>query len=237
MNKKLLPICVLMIVPLFMSYALAADVIPGFPHHFYGDVTVNGGSASDGITVTAEIDGTEVASTTTSGGTYDHLVVKDPYNNRAGDTISFFVEGVNTGQTAIFQNGKHDQIDFAVTTSSGTPPSSGGGGGGGGGGGSYVPPGTTEDTTDNGEPEDTGDSDIPPIPQPINQPPEEVITGETEDTGTTNEPTIISRITGAFIGTFSNAQNAFVGILVIAFIIVGAWFASKKVKKNKPEEN
>ena len=53
---------------------------------------------------------------------------------------------------------------------------------------------------------------------------------ETETTTDEGEPTIISRITGAVVGTFSSTQNAFIGIVIIALVIVGAWFFSKKRK-------
>jgi len=234
--KKLLLICVLMIPLLMLN---PASAIPGIPHQFYGDVYVNGNPAADGTVIIAFIAGTEVASTTTSGGDYN-LIVPDPLGDRSGDIITFSAAGKDTGKTAVFQNAKNEQIDFSVTTSTGSTPSSGGGGGGGGGGGSYVPPGTTEDdtTADNG---DSG-TETPPIPQPINQPTEGAeSTGaqveETETTTDTGEQTIVSRITGAFAGTFSKAENAMVGLLTIVLLVIAGWFASKKFKKKKTSES
>lgn len=117
----------------------------GIPHQFYGDVTVNGAPAPDGTIVSAKIDGTEVASTTTRNGVYGQspaevFYVNDPNDNRVGKIIQFFVNGVDTGQTAIFYNGYSTNLDLAVTIAQ---PSSGGGSTGGGGGGGGAAPTTT----------------------------------------------------------------------------------------------
>ncbi|UCD04515.1 MAG: hypothetical protein JSW73_02690 [Candidatus Woesearchaeota archaeon] len=231
--KKLLLVCVLMIPLLMMNYASA---IPSIPHQFYGDVIVNGKPASDGMTITANIGGVDVASTLTSGGNYN-LIVPDPLGDRSGDLIKFIVNGKDTGQTAVFQNAKNERLDLSATISTGGGSGgggSGGGGGGGGGGGSYIPP-TSTTSDDETEPQETEDTQPPAIPEPetTTEDVEEstVEVEETETTTDTGEPTIIARITGAVVGTFSSAENAFIGIAIIILIIVGAWFASKKLKK------
>ena len=141
MNPKLWAITVSMFL-LFSNIALA---IPGVPHQFYGAVTVNGASAPDGTTVSARINGIEVASTTTSGGKYgyDGFFVDDPNSVRAGSEIKFFVNDVDTGVTVTFCNGCFNEcgtenlgcatLDLSVTieSSSGTTTNGGSGSVGG----------------------------------------------------------------------------------------------------------
>ena len=142
-----------------------ASAIPGVPHQFYGSVEgSNGVSAPDGLLITAKIDGTEVAATTTSGGSYglnDNIFyVQDPNGDRVGKTIEFFVESEKVAEYT-FQNGKSTELNLITSvayssgntgsgsSSSGSSSSSGGGGGssgGGGGGGSIV---TTTSTQEN----------------------------------------------------------------------------------------
>lgn len=127
---------------LFANIALAAA--PGIPNAFYGIVTWNGSPAPDGTSVVAKINGVQVASTTTSGGKYGYPIgsfyIEDPNGDRPGKTINFFVNNVDTGQTAIFNTGGVTQLNLVA--SGGTTPSGPSGGGGGGGGG--LPPVTTQ---------------------------------------------------------------------------------------------
>lgn len=126
---------------LFLNVVLA---IPAQPHQFSGSVTYNGQPAPDGLSVVAKINGVEVASTTTSGGNYgidSMFYVADSNNDRSGETINFFVNGVDTDQTAVFKNGGDTTLDLTVTgpsvvttTPTQTSGDSGGSGGGGGGG-------------------------------------------------------------------------------------------------------
>jgi len=127
--------------------------VPGVPHQFFGEVTVNGGTAADGLVITAQIDGVDIASTTTSSGKYGFepnlFLITDHSSDRVGKEITFFVSGVNTGESDFFVNGGSTQIDFSVSVSIATPSGNGGGGGssgggGGGGGSSSVPPTTEE---------------------------------------------------------------------------------------------
>lgn len=146
MNFKIL---ITVLIALIIS-ANIVFAVPGIPNAFYGTVTWNGSPASDGTTtVTAKINGVQVASGTTSGGKYGYPIgffyVDDPNSDRSGKTINFFVNGVDTGQTALFYTGAVTQLDLFAsggTTSGGS--SSGGGGGGGGGGGS---PSVTQNRT------------------------------------------------------------------------------------------
>jgi hypothetical protein len=131
-NFKILTI-ILIVIMLFANIALAAA--PGIPNAFYGIVTWNGQPAPDGTSVVAKINGVQVASTTTSGGKYGYPIgsfyIEDPNGDRPGKIINFFVNNVDTGQTAIFNTGGVTQLNLVA--SGGTTPSGPSGGGGGGG--------------------------------------------------------------------------------------------------------
>ena len=199
-----------------------AFAIPGIPHQFYGDVMINGAPAPDGSTVTAKIDGVEVASTTTSEGRYGYepiFYVEDPdgspANTRAGKTINFFINGIDTGATAIFANGETTELDLSITTGGGSPGGGGGGGGSSGGGGSK----TTETTTTT-QPEEV-------VPGP-GSPPEEPKTNIIPDTGTT--ATTLPSL--SLVGFFSlDSPLLIVGLLLIAvgvLILLYFWKIKKK---------
>lgn len=115
----------------------AVHAAPGIPNQIWGTVTYNGAPAPDGMSVTAKINGVDVASTTASGGTYA-LIVADPNQNRAGKTIALFVKGISTGMETAFCTGCVTEMNLAVTESVSSPPASSppSGGGSGGGGGS-----------------------------------------------------------------------------------------------------
>jgi len=153
MGSKTFFIGIMIFVALYSSLSLA---IPGVPHQFFGSVTVNDAPAADGTIVSARVDNTEVASSTTVDGRYGYspniFYVGDPNNNRVGKTVQFFVSDVDTGQTAIFSNGAPTEINLTVTISSPTTttsPSNGGGGGGGGSGGGTSTTTISETTTTN----------------------------------------------------------------------------------------
>ena len=102
MNLKIFTIAICT----FLVFSNIALAVPSPPHWFYGSVNINGSPAPDGTTVTARINGIDVASTTTSGGKYGYVnplfyVPDTDPSTRPGETISFFVNGVDTGQTAI----------------------------------------------------------------------------------------------------------------------------------------
>lgn len=97
------------------SVAFAA---PSIPNRFHGNVNFLNGPAPDGLSIDAKIGGAAVASTTTYKGTYGYAPnvfdITDPDNNRAGKTISFSVNGLDTGKTAIFTNGESSTLDFTI---------------------------------------------------------------------------------------------------------------------------
>jgi hypothetical protein len=144
-----LPIITVVLTILFSSIVLA---IPGVPHQFYGTVTLNGNSAPDGTAVVVEIEGEEVASTTTKDGKYGYdpiFYVEDPNNDLCYPTcptLSFFVNGIDTGQTKSFCNTCVTELNL-IATGGEVPPSPPGGGGGGGG----LPPTPEEEEEEEGE--------------------------------------------------------------------------------------
>uniref|UniRef100_A0A6H1Z771 Fibronectin type-III domain-containing protein n=1 Tax=viral metagenome TaxID=1070528 RepID=A0A6H1Z771_9ZZZZ len=101
--------------------------IPALPHAFYGSVTINGTAAPDGSRVLATVDSGTIVSTqnpvTTVAGSYGidspKLLVQG--DDLSGATITFYVNGVSTGQTAAFEaGGGPTTLDLSVPA---TPPS------------------------------------------------------------------------------------------------------------------
>lgn len=133
MNFKIM-ITTLIVLMLSANVALA---IPGIPNAFYGSVIWNGQSAPDGTTVAAKINGVQVANITTVGGKYGYplgtFLVDDPNSDRVGKTINFFVNNIDTGQTAVFSGAQYSfTLNLAAigSTSNPSPASPSGGGGG-----------------------------------------------------------------------------------------------------------
>ena len=100
MNKTTIIGIVFMLI--LSSLAIAQPTFQP-PHLFYGDVTVNGNPAPDGLLVVAKIDGEDVGASATEDGKYS-VLVQDPYGDRTGDTVDFYVEDSDTGESAVFSN-------------------------------------------------------------------------------------------------------------------------------------
>jgi len=93
---------------LFMTLLLAISMVSAQPslqppHLFYGNVVVNGQSASDGVLVTAKIGNSDVGFDTIEDGFYT-IVVQDPYGDRVGEEVKFFIGGKYTEESGIFSN-------------------------------------------------------------------------------------------------------------------------------------
>jgi hypothetical protein len=140
-DKTTLMVPAMMVMILLLAFAVSAQ--SDVPHQFYGSVTINGAPAGDGTMVIAKVGTTQVAATITSGGQYS-VLVPDPYRNRDGDTIDFYVSNVKGG-SGIFANGEITELSLAVTIA--IPPPSGGGPSGGGPSGG-APPATGGDDDD-----------------------------------------------------------------------------------------
>jgi len=100
---------------------VSANGVPALPHAFYGSVTINGESAPVGTVISAGGAGVESGTlqnpvTTTVEGSYGmggglKLLVQA----EAGSTVTFYVNGISTGQTASFQSGNTSRVNLSVT--------------------------------------------------------------------------------------------------------------------------
>jgi hypothetical protein len=109
---------------LVLAFALispmaAAQLSMTAPNAFAGNVFVNGKSAPNGLFVIAKIDGHDVAATETFNGDYGLPVdtnifyVENPYGDREGKTIEFFVNNHKGGQS-VFTVGEFTNLDLSI---------------------------------------------------------------------------------------------------------------------------
>jgi len=145
-----------------------ADDFPALPHAFYGTVEINGSPAPVGTEVEARGEGVATGVDknpieTTVEGEYGGSDGFDPKLVVWGDiaegaTVTFYVDGFSTGQTAEWHSGDVTEIDLAATIEEGAvpdePPDTGG----------STPPdtgGSTPPDTGGSTPPDTGGSTPP----------------------------------------------------------------------------
>ena len=112
-----------------------AEDVPALPHAFYGEVTVNGNPAPPDTVIEARVEGVLLSVpgnplTTAELGKYGGSGALDPKLVVQGDipegaTVTFYVNGVSTGQTAPWQSGGITQLDLAVTIPAPPPPAPG----------------------------------------------------------------------------------------------------------------
>lgn len=129
------------VIVLFLSMMFVPSVfaIPGFPHEFYGEVSINGASAPDGTLISAQITGKTVITNIqnpveTVNGNFgiDDLPLLVQGEDLEGSTIKFYVNGVDSGQTKTFTyGGGPTEVNLSVTITQTTPPGGGGSSGGG----------------------------------------------------------------------------------------------------------
>ena len=102
----------------FCRHHQAAFASPGIPDQFFGTITINGSTAPAGYTVTANDNGvaTGVSTTTDSQGRYGYSPVFVVPGSQ-GDTITFFVNGVQATTTATFQSGGITTLNLIVSGS------------------------------------------------------------------------------------------------------------------------
>jgi len=140
MNGKIrLVLCSFLVLALLL-WAAPVLAVPPIPHAFHGTVEINPGygAAPRGTVVSAWINGENAGSyTTTVVGQYGSLAERDYLavscaGANDGDTITFYVNGRSTGQTATFEvGGGPTEKNLTVIII-----------GGGGGGGGALPFGT-----------------------------------------------------------------------------------------------
>ena len=134
---------------LLLVAPLSTYAQPGIPHQFYGTVSYESGTTPDGLVVEAKIDGTVVGSSVTKSGKYgytpDLLFASKTEGDWSGETVTFFVGGVDTGESFALTKGGYTNLNLTVpgaapgtvTTSTQTSTS-------GSGGGSNPPPTLTD---------------------------------------------------------------------------------------------
>jgi len=128
-EKKALPLA-LIIVALASLLILGAPAQPPMPPcWFYGTVSVEGSPAQDNLNITVAIGGTNLTwATKTRNGTYGwtamgsssfYIPSDDPTTPNKdgganGDIIEFYVDGVKTNATEIFEHLSLKRVDLAV---------------------------------------------------------------------------------------------------------------------------
>ena len=123
--KKVTAFIVLALLLTLGAVPVYAQSIPPLPNAFYGSLTVNGKAAvvgteveARGTGVTTGVDGNPVTVTTagiygTSSAFEPRLIVQGDIDE--GATITFYVDGYSTGQTAAWHSGETTQKNLSVT--------------------------------------------------------------------------------------------------------------------------
>ena len=148
MRAKVITFVTLIILLILCATPVYGQGVPPLPHAFYGTVEINDSPAPVGTQIEARgegvltgIEGNPVV--TTTAGSYGSPDPMGPKLIVQGDmldgaTITFYVNGVSTEQTAEWHSGEVTEVDLTATIP--VPPV---GGGGGGGGPPALPPGIT----------------------------------------------------------------------------------------------
>jgi hypothetical protein len=118
MNSHRIILSTGMLILVVVAGVCAAE-IPPMPCEFYGNVIINGQPAPAGTIIEAKINGQPAGSlTTTTVGTYGGAGVFDArlvVNGFArGDTITFFVNGSISNQSAVFLDGSAQSLDLTM---------------------------------------------------------------------------------------------------------------------------
>ena len=123
--KRIVPLLVGLCLLLALFVTPAAAEVPALPHAFYGAVKINNSDAPTGTKVeargtgvTTSIEGNPITVTVAGkyggpGGLDPKLVVQGGIEE--GATITFFVNGESTGQTAKWCSGGITELDLSVT--------------------------------------------------------------------------------------------------------------------------
>lgn len=130
MTAKVLTLAVLAVLFTVWGIPVRAQGILPLPHAFYGSLTINGNPAPAGSEVKALGDNVKVGIQgnpiiTTDVGVYGGPNILDPKlfvqgNISSGTPLRFYVNGVDTGQTAAFTSGSNTKLDLSVTISADT---------------------------------------------------------------------------------------------------------------------
>jgi len=166
MKAKMVAFMLLAMLLALVATPVYADVAPTLPHAFYGTVDINGSPAPVGTEVEVRGEGVQTGVgnnpiVTVVAGEYgggdDPLAPKLVVQGSVADgtTVTFYVNGFATGQTAQWHSGGVTEIDLAAAIEDGAvPPDTG----------DSTPPDTGDSTppdTGDSTPPDTGDSTPP----------------------------------------------------------------------------
>ncbi len=166
MKTKMVAFMFLAVLLALAATPVYAAEAPSLPHAFYGAVDINGSPAPVGTSVKVVGEGVQTGvgtnpiETTVAGeygGGADPMAPKLVVQGSVADgtTVTFYINGFSTGQTAKWQSGKVTEVNLAATIEDGavpdeptdpTPPDIG----------DSTPPDTGDST-----PPDTGDSTPP----------------------------------------------------------------------------
>ncbi len=163
MKAKTFAFILLAVLLALAATPVYAQNAPALPHAFYGTVDVNGSPAPVGTSVEVRGEGVQTGVgnnpiVTTAEGEYGSADPLAPKLIVQGDiaegaTVTFYVNGVSTGQTAEWHSGEVTEVDLTATIS-GSPSET-----------TEPPPGTTPEPTPAPAPQ--------PAPEPAPQPPPE----------------------------------------------------------------
>lgn len=96
---------------------------PGIPHQFYGNVTFENGAAADGLSVQAKVGDAVVGSSVTKNGKYginpNLLLATKADGDWTGETVEFFVSGINTSESFSLEKGGYTNLNLSVPGSVG----------------------------------------------------------------------------------------------------------------------
>ncbi len=117
LSGKLLGVVIaVLMIPLATSIAVAQDAgsIPPIPSFFIGTVTIEDGSAADGLFITGRIDDYESEPVIIENGRYDLLFVAPPDDSFRNKTITFHINGIQANETISFNPGSAN-LSFELT--------------------------------------------------------------------------------------------------------------------------
>jgi hypothetical protein len=110
---KTLALLVGMALLFILPATVSAQRVP--PHVFVGTAKIDGAAAPNGTTVTAWVDGAQVASTTVTGGNYV-ITVDQGDASFAGKKISFKVGANDAAESATWAQGGGDELNLTATS-------------------------------------------------------------------------------------------------------------------------
>jgi len=158
MKTKIVAFMFLAMLLALAATPVYADSAPTLPHAFYGAVEINGSLAPVGTSVKVVGDGVQTGVGTNPiettvegeyGGGADPMAPKLVVQGGVSDgtTVTFYVNGFSTGQTATWHSGEVTEVNLSATIEDGAVPDE--------------PDDSTPPDTGDSTPPDTGDSTPP----------------------------------------------------------------------------